>query len=87
MTATETCTFRAISVRAAVGYLENLGGERVSDGHVEGEGWRARLSEEKVRIGPSMQLNEITVEFECEDHETLDRLVEQFSQKAMRAGG
>ncbi|WP_202614525.1 hypothetical protein [Halostella litorea] len=81
-----TRSFRGISERLAVRYLENLGGERVDDGAVEGDGWRATLSAEKVAIGPSLSLTEVTVEFEGDDG-TLDSLVERFAQKAMRAGG
>lgn len=79
-------SFRGISVRAAIGYLENLGGEKQDDSTVEGDGWEARLSEEKVGIGPSLQLNEVTIQFEGQA-ETLDPLIEKFAQKAMRAGG
>jgi len=78
-------SFRGISERLAVRYLENLGGERVDDA-VEGDGWRATLSSEKVGIGPSLTLTEVTVEFEGEPG-TLDTLVDRFAQKAMRAGG
>jgi hypothetical protein len=79
-------SFRGISVRAAIGYLENLGGEKRDDSTVEGDGWTASLSEEKVAIGPSLQLNEVTIEFDG-NPETLEPLIEKFAQKAMRAGG
>ena len=82
-----TRSFRGISSRLAENYLRNLGGESV-DGEwdIEGEGWRASLSEEKVGVGPSLQLNEVTVVFEGEE-ETLEELIPEFAQKAMRAGG
>lgn len=83
--------FRGISLRLARQYLENLGGEAVDDTTVEGDGWRADLSTETVAIGESLELTEVTVVFEAdEDHlseASLDELVEDFSQKAMRAGG
>jgi hypothetical protein len=79
-------SFRGISIRAATGYLENLGGEQRDETTVVGEDWTADLSAEKVSIGPSLQLNEVTVVFEG-DAETLDPLIERFAQKAMRAGG
>jgi hypothetical protein len=85
--ATETRSYRGISVRAATGYLENLGGEQISDGVVEGPDWCAALSEEKVSIGPSMKLTEVTVEFVGESEEVLEPVIEKFSQKAIRAGG
>jgi len=82
-------SYRGISARAAVGYLENLGGEQVDDRVVAAEdgSWRASLSEERVDVGPSLKLTEVTVAFEGENGDELDRLVEKFSQKAIRAGG
>lgn len=84
-------SFRGISQRLAVDYLQNLGGEHVSgeaDGEgedvVEGDGWTATLTAEKVGVGATLQLTEVTVVFEGSD---LGEIVEQFSQKAMRAGG
>lgn len=81
-------SFRGISRRLAINYLENLGGERAEGGEwdIEGDGWRATLSESKVDIGPSLQLNEVTVTFDGEEA-TLDDLIPKFAQKAMRAGG
>jgi len=84
-------SFRGISERLARRYLSNLGGEieggdPEGDGDVVGEEWRASISSEKVSIGPSVKLTEVTVVFEGED-EALDPLIEKFSQKAMRAGG
>ena len=79
-------SFRGISLRLARHYLEKLGGEIVSDERVEGDGWSVSLSAEKVSIGPTLNLTEVTVVFEG-DPDTLDTLVDRFSQKAMRAGG
>jgi len=79
-------SYRGISVRLARHYLEKLGGEIVSDERVESDAWTASLSAEKVSIGPTLSLTEVTVVFEG-DPEALDRLIERFSQKAMRAGG
>lgn len=78
--------YRGISKRLARTYLENLGGEAKDDGDtVVADDWRATLSAEKVSVaGGTLELTEVTVVFEGED---LDPLVEEFSQKAMRAGG
>ena len=57
-----------------------------SDGDVVADDWRASISSETVTIGPSVELTEVTVVFEGEE-DALDDLVEDFSQKAMRAGG
>ncbi len=84
----ETRRFRGISKRLAAHYLENLGGERVDADadRIEGDGWHAELSTEVVDVAGSIRLTEVTVDFEG-DAETLEPLVEQFAQKAMRAGG
>jgi hypothetical protein len=84
-------SYRGITERLARHYLSNLGGE-IEGGDPEGDGdvvaddWRASISSEKVGIGPSVELTEVTVVFEGEE-DALDGLVEDFSQKAMRAGG
>lgn len=85
-TATREKSFRGISKRLARHYLGNLGGSEADEDTVVADDWRATLATEKVSIGPTMSLTEVTVSFEG-DPEVLDELVEQFSQKAMRAGG
>jgi hypothetical protein len=79
-------SFRGISERLAIRYLTNLGGERVDDETVAGEGWTATISSERVDVGPTLSLTEVTVVFEG-DSGALEPLVEDFAQKAMRAGG
>lgn len=79
-------TFRGISKRLATHYLTGLGGEQTDDGRVEGDGWEAELTEQRVSVGPSLSLDEVRVVFHG-DAETLDSLVDRFAQKAMRAGG
>jgi hypothetical protein len=78
--------YRGISQRLAIHYLEGLGGEQGSEDVVEAEDWRAAFSSEKVEIGPTIELTEITIAFEGEQ-EVLDPLIERFDRKAMRAGG
>jgi hypothetical protein len=79
-------SFRGISQRLAIKYLENLGAEQVDDDRVEAEDWTAKLSSQTVGIGPSVSLTQVDLVFEG-DPETLDPLIERFAQKAMRAGG
>lgn len=110
-------SYRGISVRLAVHYLEGLGGDRVTDpadvadGLVAGrdrgslaseadheddpylpaavvaDDWQATLDVEEVAIGGGgITLHEVTVVFEG-DSERVEPLVEQFSGKAIRAGG
>lgn len=80
-------SYRGISARAAVGYLESVGGKQVGDREVSGEGWQASVSEETVDIGPTLQITEVTVHFEGKEKDHLETVIEQFSQKAIRAGG
>ena len=83
----ETKQYRGISRRLAADYLENLGGRRVDgDDRIEGDDWSADLSAETVEVAGSMELTEVTVAFEGEAG-VLEELVEDFTRKAMRAGG
>lgn len=98
----ETRRFRGISERLALRYLENLGGERRGDpeerrdddegpaddstAHVEGDGWSATVSAERVEAAGSIRLTEVTVTFEGEAS-TLGAIIERFERKAIRAGG
>jgi hypothetical protein len=93
-------SFRGISERLATHYLGGLGGEPADGGgtgggdgddeadvsRLVGDGWTAELSSEKVSIGPSIRLTEVTVVLEG-PVETVDPLMDEFAQKAMRAGG
>jgi hypothetical protein len=79
-------SFRGISRRLATHYLTNLGGEEVEPGRVVADDWEASLSESKATVGPTLSLNEVDVVFEGSE-DVLEPLVEQFAQKAMRAGG
>jgi hypothetical protein len=79
-------SFRGISQRLAIKYLENLGAEQVTDDRVEADDWAADLSSQTVGVGPSVSLTQVDLVFEG-DPEMLDSLIERFAQKAMRAGG
>jgi hypothetical protein len=84
-------SFRGISERLAAHYLSNLGGEHVDDGdgghdRLAGDDWTATVSSEKVAIGPSIELTEVTVVLEG-PATTVDPLMDEFARKAMRAGG
>jgi hypothetical protein len=80
-------SYRGISARAAIGYLETVGGEQVDKRAVDGDDWAAELSEDTVSIGPTLELTEVTVVFRSESEEVLEPVIEKFSQKAIRAGG
>lgn len=78
--------FRGISKRLAIHYLENLGGERVGEDEVAGDGWTVAVSAETVDVVGSITLTEVSVVFEGESN-ILEPLLEDFERKAMRAGG
>ena len=84
--------YRGISRRLAAHYLVNLGGELVNADdpaeatRVDGDGWRATLSAEKVTVAASITLTEVSVSFTGEEA-ALNDLLPKFKQKAMRAGG
>ena len=84
--------YRGISRRLAAHYLVNLGGHLVDADdpaeatRVDGEGWRATLSAEKVTAAASIRLTEVSVSFAGEKS-ALETLLPRFKQKAMRAGG
>lgn len=81
-------SYRGITERLAIEYLVGMGGERVDEQTVSGEGWTVETSSEKVPIyeGSTMNLTEVRVEF-TGDPDRLVMLVPAFSQKAVRAGG
>lgn len=87
-----TRSFRGISRRLAAHYLTNVGGTLVGTDdpaeatRVEGDGWVAELSAEKVNPAGSIMLTEVTVVFSGAP-DTLDPVIDAFAQKAMRAGG
>lgn len=86
MTETRIRSYRGISERAALRYLTRIGGDQTDPHTVTGDDWTATVSAETVKIGPSLQLTEVTVEFTGEAR-TLETVIDHFSQKAIRAGG
>ena len=80
-------SYRGISARLALGYLENLGGDRLTDETVGTDHWRVTVTEDDpVRIGPSLTMTPVKVRFEAAPGR-VDDLIERFERKAMRAGG
>ena len=79
-------SFRGISGRLAREYLTRLGGEVDAQGHVRAADWEATIAEERIEVGPSLELTEVQIRFEGEAA-VLDELLETFARKAMRAGG
>jgi len=78
--------FRGLTLEQAIGYLENLGGERRGEHAVVGPGWRAELTAEKVPVGPSYRLTQVTIAWTGEEA-ALDPVVLGFRLKAFRAPG
>ena len=82
----ETRTFRGISKRLAISYLEGLGGEHNGESRVEGDGWTATLDARTVSPAGSIRLSEVEIRFEG-DRDELAPVIEAFERKAVRAGG
>ena len=85
-TVEETRAFRGLTVEAAIRYLENLGGERLEDRHVAGDGWEATLSVGTAPVGPSYRLTEVTITWRG-DEGALAPVIAGFRLKAFRAPG
>lgn len=81
-----TRRFRGLTLEQARRYLEHLGGRRVDDQHIEGDGWQAELSARKAPVGPSYRLTEVTVTW-TGDPSAVEPVIRQFRLKAFRAPG
>lgn len=79
-------SFRGISERAAMHYLERIGGTRRDTSRVEGDGWCACLSSAPVSIGPTLRVTEVTIRL-VGDPEAINTVLDRFVRKALRAGG
>ena len=82
----ETRAFRGVTLEQALNYLENLGGERTGRTDIAGDGWEAHLSAEKVPVGPSYRLTEVTVNW-IGDKDVLESVIFRFRLKTFRAPG
>lgn len=82
----EVREFRGLTPERAVGYLERLGGERLDDGTVRGDGWEARLSTRRVPVGPSYRLTAVRIAW-TGDRAVLEPLITLFRRKALRTPG
>lgn len=69
-------------------YLLELGGATTDTAHViAGEGWQAAIRKiEPARIGPTLKVGRIAVEFTGQQP-ALDTLLEALHWKTMRGGG
>ncbi|WP_251330705.1 hypothetical protein [Haloplanus pelagicus] len=77
--------FRGLSPSQAIGYLENLGGERVDDRTVEGPDWRATLDTRTIPVG-AYRLTETSITW-TGDADAVEAVVLRFRIKAFRAPG
>lgn len=85
-TLVEERRFRGLTLEQAIGYLEHLGGERIDERTVEGDGWTARLETRIAPVGPSYRLTEIVIEWRG-DPDHLEAIITRFRLKAFRAPG
>ncbi|MFW6385503.1 MAG: hypothetical protein ACOCY7_05145 [Halodesulfurarchaeum sp.] len=81
-----TRAFRGQTLEAAIGYLTSLGGSRVDEATVVGDGWRATLSADRVPVGPTYRLTEVTITWEGREDAVEDVIV-RFWLKSFRAPG
>ena len=66
-------------------YLQDLGGEALTEEVLDGEGWQARLQVlPPAQIG-SLRVGRVQVEIEAEQ-DVLDRFLPAFERKTLRAG-
>lgn len=82
----ETRAFRGLTRDRAIGYLETLGGDRIDENHVEGDGWRADLETSIEPVGPSYRLTQVSVTW-VGDRDVLEDIIFRFRLKAFRAPG
>ena len=82
----ETREFRGMTLEQAIGYLENLGGNRTGTHEIDGDRWHARLSARKVPVGPSYRLTEIRITWTGE-RDVLEPIIYRFRLKTFRASG
>jgi len=82
----ETREFRGVTPECLMGYLEHLGGERISDTEIEGLDWRARLTARKVPVGPTLRLTEVSVTW-TGDPDVLEEIIDRCRLKTFRAPG
>ena len=66
-------------------YLEELGGEAVTEDHVVGDGWQAWLEKQPPRQVGSLRVGIVQITLEGSS-EALDNLLPEFEKKTMRAG-
>jgi hypothetical protein len=81
-----TRSFRGLTEDMAIRYLENTGAERVGEHEFAGDGWRATMSVDRVPVGPTFRLTEVTVTW-VGDEDVLERVITAFRVKAFRAPG
>ena len=78
--------YHGIPLRVISDYLVELGGTRIGEDFVRGDGWSATFSEgEPFRLG-ALRLDTIHVHFEG-DAAVLNRLLASFNLRMIRAGG
>lgn len=67
-------------------YLEELGGDKIEDGRVRGDGWTARLEQiEDFQVG-SLKVGQVYLDVEI-DLDKAQGFVLELEKKLLRAGG
>ncbi len=81
-----TREYHGIPLRVITDYLIALGGTRIGEDLVRGEGWSATLSRGEPFALGALHLDTIHVHFEG-DASVLNRLLASFDLRMIRAGG
>jgi hypothetical protein len=79
-------TIRGIPFWLLQEYLQELGGARLADGHLQGRGWEAWLEQvEDYQIG-SLRVGQVRLVLEA-DPTTMAEILPPLEKKTLRAGG
>jgi hypothetical protein len=76
---------RAVPLWLLEQYLTELGGERNHSGEVQGDGWRARLTQEEDYEIESLSVGQVHLELKGND-EAIQQVWENLEPKLQRAG-
>jgi hypothetical protein len=83
--------FRGIPVNHLAMYLEELGGDRITDTMpflYEGDGWTANIiTEQEIAFTSVFKVNAVQILFTANDEETLKQLIKNYRYKTTRIGG
>lgn len=80
-------SLRGIGVPIVTRYLEDLGAVEIGPGLLAGQGWQVRVWQGEPFQLYAIRVGVTELEFSGEDSAVVDKVVADFKQKAIRAGG